>query len=122
MFAISREDMLAGLEHLEDEKLKYYDAHCPKCRRANRVDRHKLELAYPDWKTDIKTMAKQSAASSAEEKAAPAVKEKKAAAAPVVKAKPAPKKAAAPKDEKPAKSKAKAPAASAKKPAAAKKK
>ena len=62
MFAISHEEMLAGLEHMEEEKLKYYDAHCPKCRRANRVERFKMEMAYPNWRTDLKTMAKQSAA------------------------------------------------------------
>lgn len=87
MFAISREEMLAALGHLDGEKLKYYDAHCPKCRRANRVERLKLELAYPNWKADIKTMAK--AATVAEEKAAePAEKAAPKVAKPAV-AKPA---------------------------------
>ncbi|MEZ0397279.1 MAG: hypothetical protein ABWK53_12730 [Anaerolineales bacterium] len=62
MFALSRDEMLAALEHVEEQKLKYYDAHCPKCRRANRVDRLKLELAYPNWKADLKALAKQAAA------------------------------------------------------------
>ncbi len=62
MFALSRDEMLAALDHLEEQKLKYYDAHCPKCRRANRVDRSKLELAYPNWKADLKALAKQAAA------------------------------------------------------------
>lgn len=69
MFAISRDEMLAALEHLEEQKLKYYDAHCPKCRRANRVERLKLELAYPNWKSDLKALAKQAAAQAPEAKA-----------------------------------------------------
>lgn len=69
MFAISRDEMLAALEHLEEQKLKYYDAHCPKCRRANRVERAKLELAYPNWKADLKALAKQAAAQVSEAKA-----------------------------------------------------
>jgi hypothetical protein len=67
MFAISREDMLAALEHMEENKLIFYDAHCPKCRRANRVERARMERFFPDWKQAIKTMAK--ASSKAEEAA-----------------------------------------------------
>ena len=58
MFAISREEMLAGLEHMEENKLAYYDAHCPKCRRANRVERARMERFFPDWKNTIKIMTK----------------------------------------------------------------
>lgn len=110
MFAISREEMLAALGHLDGEKLKYYDAHCPKCRRANRVERLKLELAYPNWKADIKTMAK--AATAAEEKAAEPA------------AKPAPRPAAksAPKAAKPAAAKPASKTTAAKPSAGAKKK
>jgi ssDNA-binding Zn-finger/Zn-ribbon topoisomerase 1 len=61
MFAISREDMLAALEHMEENKQIYYDAHCPKCRRANRVERTRMERFFPDWKNAIKTMSKESA-------------------------------------------------------------
>ncbi len=61
MFAISREDMLAALEHMEENKQIYYDAHCPKCRRANRVERTRMERFFPDWKKAIKTMEKESA-------------------------------------------------------------
>jgi hypothetical protein len=60
MFAISREDMLAALEHMEENKLVFYDAHCPKCRRANRVERARMVRFFPDWKTAIKTMEKAS--------------------------------------------------------------
>ena len=56
MFSINQEEMLAGLEHMEEHKQAYYDAHCPKCRRANRVERARMERFFPDWKKAIKTM------------------------------------------------------------------
>ena len=59
MFSISRDDMLAGLEHMEENKQIYYDAHCPKCRRANRVERARMERFFPEWKKAIRTMAKE---------------------------------------------------------------
>jgi len=43
MFNITQDEMLAGLEHMEEQKQSYYDAHCPKCRRANRVERARME-------------------------------------------------------------------------------
>ena len=61
MFNISQDEMLAGLEHMEEHKLAFYDAHCPKCRRANRVERARMERFYPDWKKTLKSMAKESA-------------------------------------------------------------
>ena len=60
MFSITQDEMLAGLEHMEEQKQTYYDAHCPKCRRANRVERARMERFFPDWKKAIKTMAKES--------------------------------------------------------------
>lgn len=61
MFAISRDETLAALERLDEENLKFYDAHCPKCRRANRVERFKLEVSFPGWKNEIKQMEKAAA-------------------------------------------------------------
>ena len=61
MFSISQDEMLAGLEHMEEHKQVYYDAHCPNCRRANRVERARMERFYPDWKKAIKKMARESA-------------------------------------------------------------
>jgi hypothetical protein len=61
MFSISQDEMLAGLEHMEEHKQTYYDAHCPNCRRANRVERARMERFFPDWKKAIKTMARESA-------------------------------------------------------------
>ena len=120
MFAISREDMLAALEHMEESKQVYYDAHCPKCRRANRVERARMERFFPDWKKAIKTMEKDATTPEAapekpatpkkdakvEQKPAPKPKAKPAAApaqktaakpAPKTARKPAPKPAAGPK-------------------------
>lgn len=61
MFSISQDEMLAGLEHMEEQKQVYYEAHCPKCRRGNRVERARMERFFPDWKKAIKTMSKESA-------------------------------------------------------------
>ena len=87
MFSISQEEMLAGLEHMEEHQQTYYDAHCPKCRRANRVERARMERFFPDWKNAIKTMAKESAQ-------AEAVTDKPASAPPQETAAPAKKKTA----------------------------
>jgi predicted nucleic acid-binding Zn-ribbon protein len=76
MFSISRDEMLAGLEHMEEHKQSYYDAHCPNCRRANRVERARMERFFPDWKKTLRTMAKESSQ-------AEAAAEKTAATAPV---------------------------------------
>jgi hypothetical protein len=106
MFAISHEETLAAIEHMADNNLKYYDAHCPNCRRANRVERFKLEASYPGWQAAIKTMVTEA---------------DKAEAKPAVAATPA-KKAAVTKAKAPART-ASAPAkkpATAKKPAASK--
>jgi hypothetical protein len=59
MFAIGHEETLAAIEHMADNNLKYYDAHCPNCRRANRVERFKLEASYPGWQAALKTMVKE---------------------------------------------------------------
>jgi len=61
MFGVSRDVMLVGLQTMEAENLKHYDIHCPKCRRANRVERRKLEMANPNWKEVVKKMAKEAA-------------------------------------------------------------
>jgi len=78
MFGISREVMLIGLQTMQAEKLTHYDVYCPKCRRANRVERKKLELANPNWQETVKEMAKETA--KAEKEQAMPVKVEKAAA------------------------------------------
>jgi phage FluMu protein Com len=81
MFALSREGMIAALQMMEAEGLTHYDAHCPKCRRANRVERKKLELANPNWQETLKEMAKEAAKAEKEQaKAEKAEPPKKATA------------------------------------------
>ena len=95
MFGISRDNMLYALQNMDADKLTYFEFHCPKCRRANRVERKKLEMANPGWKKAIKEIAKEAtkteASTSEAEKKPPAAK--KAAASKKSKA-PAPKKKA----------------------------
>jgi hypothetical protein len=88
MFNITQDEMLAGLEHMEEHKQTFYDAHCPKCWRANRVERARMERFFPDWKKTLKSMAKESAQ-------AEAVNDKPDSASPV-------EKTAVPAKEKPA--------------------
>jgi cobalamin biosynthesis Mg chelatase CobN len=102
MFSISQDEMLAGLEHMEEHKQTYYDAHCPNCRRANRVERLRMERSFPDWKKAIQVMAKEAAGVAAVKPAA----EKSAAGA-----KPAPAKKSAAKPAAKAASKKAIPAA-----------
>lgn len=64
MFALSRDEMLAALQYVTEEDLLYYDAHCPKCRRANRVERNKLQRAYPNWEEVLKQKEKEAAKAS----------------------------------------------------------
>jgi phage FluMu protein Com len=61
MFGLSRENMLIGLQAMEADNLDYFEFHCPKCRRANRVERKKLELANPNWQETVKEMANEAA-------------------------------------------------------------
>lgn len=77
MFGVSREVMLIGLQTMEAEKQTHYDVYCPKCRRANRVERKKLELANPNWQESLKQMAKETA--KAEKAGTAAAKEEKPA-------------------------------------------
>ena len=80
MFGVSRDVMLVGLQTMEAEKLTHYDIYCPKCRRANRVERRKLELANPNWQEKIKVLAKEAAAEKpAKSKAKTSIAKKSAA-------------------------------------------
>jgi hypothetical protein len=72
MFAIGREEKLIAIQNMNEENLEYYHAHCPKCRRANRVERAKLEHSYPNWKVDLETMTRE-ASKITNETAEPAV-------------------------------------------------
>ncbi len=117
MFGISRDVMLIGLQTMDAEKQSHYDIYCPKCRRANRVERRKLELANPNWQEKVKAMAKEAAKAGKEKAAA-----ETAQTAPKAKA-PGAKKPAAKGKKTPAKAtpKSKAKASTAKKSTAKKK-
>jgi hypothetical protein len=62
MFPISRDEMLAALQHMDEHKQVFYDAHCPKCRRSNRVEKMKIEMLIPNWKKVIKEMEREAMA------------------------------------------------------------
>jgi phage FluMu protein Com len=49
-FALSRETVHAALDMLTSQNMSHYDAHCPHCRRVNRVSQQELQHAAPDWK------------------------------------------------------------------------
>jgi phage FluMu protein Com len=48
-FALKKEVVHAALDMITSENLSHYDAHCPHCRRVNRVSRQELLRAAPDW-------------------------------------------------------------------------
>lgn len=61
MFAIGRDEKLVALQAMSTENLLHYDAYCPKCRRANRIDRKRMELSFPGWQKAYEELVKQSA-------------------------------------------------------------
>ncbi len=64
-FTIGRNQMLAALQFLQDEGLHHYDAHCPRCRKANQVSRDRLEHFFPNWQEALATAAAESPAEEA---------------------------------------------------------
>ena len=53
-YTLSRVAMLDALQEVDSENLTHYDAHCPRCRRATRIPRQKLEMAMPNWRDELK--------------------------------------------------------------------
>ncbi|MBN1304481.1 MAG: hypothetical protein JXA13_08600 [Anaerolineales bacterium] len=102
MFVISRDEILSALPDMIAENHQHYNAHCPRCGRANRIARKQLEHTTPGWQNTIGQVRK-------------AVPEKPTKAP--AKAKPAPKK---PTGKKPAAKKATTPTKASAKPAAKK--
>jgi len=51
--------MLDALQEVDAGNLSHYDAHCPKCRRATRIPRQKLEMAMPNWREELKQFEKE---------------------------------------------------------------
>ncbi len=93
-FTLSRNDKLIALQYMEAEKLVHYDAHCPRCRKATRVQRKMLEATFPNWRAalhELEVQAEASPASTPKPEAAPAPKAEpkpKATAAKTATAKP----------------------------------
>ena len=55
-FTIGRLEKLDALQHLDANNLTHYDAHCPRCRKANPVLRQKLEMTFPNWRDALKEL------------------------------------------------------------------
>lgn len=53
-YTLSRMEMLDALQEMDAKKLNHYDAHCPRCRRATRVERRRMELFFPNWREALK--------------------------------------------------------------------
>lgn len=51
-FAIGKEAVHAALDLMFAEDLGHYNAHCPHCRKVNRVSRDAMLRAAPDWKKE----------------------------------------------------------------------
>jgi hypothetical protein len=55
-YTLSRVTMLDALQEVDAQKLTHYDAHCPRCRRATRIPRQRLEMAMPKWREELKEL------------------------------------------------------------------
>lgn len=71
-FTLSRNEMLIALVTMNDKGMNHYDAHCPRCRRANSISRQRMELFYPNWQEAAKNMPPPTTASTADPKPASA--------------------------------------------------
>ncbi len=71
-FTLGRAEILAALQQMDSENMNHYDAHCPRCRRANSVSRQRLEMFMPNWR---ETAAEQTTEMSGPGEAPPAAVE-----------------------------------------------
>lgn len=109
-FTLSRSEMLGAIVTMNEKNQNHYDAHCPRCRRANSISRQRMELFFPNWRE----VAKQQAAAPAAPPSMPAASPPDASA--TLKTEPLPKAKKAEASKATAK---KAPAAKSKKPVVA---
>jgi hypothetical protein len=58
-YTLSRVAMLDALQEVDSKNLTHYDAHCPRCRRATRIPRQRLEMAMPNWREELKEFEKE---------------------------------------------------------------
>jgi hypothetical protein len=56
-FTLSRAEMLSGIIMMNEKHQNHYDAHCPRCRRANSISRQRMELFFPNWQAAAKELA-----------------------------------------------------------------
>ena len=56
-FTLSRSEMLGAIVSMNEKGQNHYDAHCPRCRRANSISRQRMELFFPNWQEAAKQQA-----------------------------------------------------------------
>ncbi len=56
-FTLGRAEMLNAIIAMNERHQNHYDAHCPRCRRANSISRQRMELFFPNWQAAAKEMA-----------------------------------------------------------------
>jgi hypothetical protein len=56
-FTLSRTEMLGAIISMTEKSQNHYDAHCPRCRRANSISRQRMELFFPNWQEAAKQQA-----------------------------------------------------------------
>ena len=71
-FTLSRVAMLDALQEVDSKNLSHYDAHCPRCRRANPIPRQRLEMAMPKWREELKAFEAEMKKNPQQEAASPA--------------------------------------------------
>jgi hypothetical protein len=69
-FTLSRAELLTAIVSMNEKHQNHYDAHCPRCRRANSISRQRMELFFPNWREAAKQQA--AAAEAAAKAPAPA--------------------------------------------------
>jgi phage FluMu protein Com len=61
-FTLARAEMLTAIVTMNERHQNHYDAHCPRCRRANSISRQRMELFFPNWQEAAKQAEKAPAA------------------------------------------------------------
>ena len=56
-FTLARSEMLGAIIAMNEKHQSHYDAHCPRCRRANSISRQRMELFFPNWQDAAKQQA-----------------------------------------------------------------
>jgi phage FluMu protein Com len=56
-FTLARAEMLGAIVTMNEKGQNHYDAHCPRCRRANSISRQRMELFFPNWQDAAKQAA-----------------------------------------------------------------